>query len=140
MRDDGQQNNLGSTRLFMMSMHPQFLAVLVGIVLLVSILGSDSVPWWRIGAFVVIGFLGLWASSGAYSILGPGPAADAAGNIIRDVNGHPLYRSRDVSSAESFMTATVYLSFACLIAALVLGFVKLCSGDIRLRQDIRNEK
>ena len=121
-------------------MHPQFLAVLVGMVLLVSILGSDRVPWWRIGAFVVIGFLGLWASSGAYSILGPGPASDAAGNIIKDMNGRPLYRSGDVSSTESFMTATVYLSLACLVSALVLGFVKLCSGDIRLRRDTKNGK
>jgi uncharacterized membrane protein len=124
----------------MMSMHPQFLGLLVAMVVLVSILGSDSVPWWRVGAFVVVGFFGLWASSGAYSILGPGLAVDAAGNIIKDMNGRPLYRPRDISSAESFMNATVYFSIACLIAALILGFVKLCSGDIRLRRDIQNEK
>jgi len=123
-----------------MSIHPQFLGLLVGMVLLVSILGSDSVHWWRIGAFAIIGLTGLWASSGAYSILGPGPAADAAGNIIKDLHGRPLYRSGDVSSAESFMNATVYFSFACLIASLILGFVKLCSGEIRLRRDTHNEK
>lgn len=109
-----------------MSMHPQFLALLVGMLLLVSILGSDHVPWWRIGVLVIIGIAGLWASSGAYSILGSGPAADAAGNLIKDVDGHPLYRREVVDSASGFMTATVYFSFATLIAAPVLAFVKLC--------------
>jgi hypothetical protein len=123
-----------------MAIFPQFLAILVCMILLISVLGSDRVPWWRVGFFLLIALFGLWAASGAYSILGPAPAFDVSGNMIKDPKGHPLYRAADVASAEVFTQSTAFLSFGCLITGLILGFVKLCSGCLRFCKVIQPKK
>lgn len=120
-----------------MSMEPKFLAFLVLLILLASILGSDRVPWWRIAFFFLIGCLGLWSLPAVTSILSGGPAQDASGQFIRDAEGHHLYRYQSVASIEGFMKATLYLSVACIITAFVLTFIKLCLGDFSLRRAVK---
>jgi vacuolar-type H+-ATPase subunit I/STV1 len=116
-----------------MATHPQFLVLLVAMILGVSTLGSERVKAWRILALFTVGGFALWATSGAYSFLGPVPAVDGAGQTIRDLAGHPLYTSEGVSSAQGFMAASLYLGFACIISAVLLGVFKLWSGGISLR-------
>jgi hypothetical protein len=108
-------------------MHPTFLAFVTCMIILICVLGSDQVRPWKVLALLLLGLFGLFASSGAYSILGPCPAVDAAGQFIRDSENHPLYRAHQIAAAEGYMTATIYLSIGSLLAAVIILFSLICT-------------